>query len=133
MRVHVVDYKTNKPKKESLRKATAKKPEGGNYWRQLVFYKLLFENFKNTEYRAESAEIAYLEPDHNGDYLNPIVKFTPDQVNRVRTLIKETYKKIMNQEFYEGCGKKECVWCRFVDQNQMPDTFSNQEIEALDD
>ncbi len=132
-RVHVVDYKTNKPKKESLKKATDRKPEGGNYWRQLVFYKLLFENFKNTDYKADSAEIAYLEPDQNGDYLNPTVKFTPDQVNRVRTLIKETYKKIMNQEFYEGCSKKECVWCSFVDQNQMPDTFSNQEIEALDD
>ena len=105
----------------------------GSYWRQLVFYKLLFENFKNTEYKADSAEIAYLEPDKEGNYLNPKITFTPSQVTKVRTFIKETYQKIMNQEFYEGCGRPECNWCQFAIDNQTPDTFSDEEIEGLDD
>lgn len=133
MKVHIVDYKTSKPKAEHLRKPTPKKPEGGNYWRQLIFYKLLFENYKNTEYRAISAEISYLEPDKSGEYLNPSLTFSPKEIDAVRVLIKEAYAKIMAQDFYKGCGKPECNWCNFVREQKTPATFSREEIEGLDD
>ena len=39
--VHIVDYKTGSHKKDKLNPPTAKNPHGGNYWRQLIFYKIL--------------------------------------------------------------------------------------------
>lgn len=131
--VHIVDYKTSKPKPDHLRKITAKNKTGGNYWRQLIFYKLLFENYKNTERQVASAEIAYIEPDKSGDYPNPKFKFSAKEVDDVRALIKDSYAKIMNQEFYEGCSKPECNWCNFVRNQSTPETFSLEEIENLDD
>ncbi len=132
--VHIVDYKTGSHKKEKLKRPTKKDPNGGNYWRQLVFYKLLFENWRNNPRRAVSAEISYLEPDlKKGDFPKHKITFEVEDVNVVRTMIKETYGKIMRQEFYEGCGESNCQWCRFLKNQEQVDSFSEKEIEELDD
>ena len=43
------------------------------------------------------------------------------------------YTKIMNHEFYEGCGEKNCPWCNFVKRNVVQDSLRDLEIEELDD
>ncbi|HFA51902.1 MAG TPA: ATP-dependent helicase, partial [Bacteroidetes bacterium] len=132
--VHIVDYKTGSHNKKKLKPPTEKDPHGGNYWRQLIFYKILFENWRNNPRRAVSAEISYLEPDlKKGDYPKHIMTFEPKDVNFVKDLIKETYAKIMRQEFYEGCGEDNCQWCRFLKNQEQVDSFSKKEIEELDD
>ena len=42
-KIHIVDYKTGSHSTSKMRPPTKSKPEGGNYWRQLIFYKILFE------------------------------------------------------------------------------------------
>ena len=46
--VNVVDYKTGDPEKakEKLLPPNDKKPNGGDYWRQAVFYKILVDNYE---------------------------------------------------------------------------------------
>ena len=134
LQVHIVDYKTGSHDKKKLKRPTEKDPHGGNYWRQLVFYKILFEKWRNNPRRAISAEISYLEPDlKTGEYPKRLISFEPEDVVTVKKLIKETYSKIMRQEFYEGCGEDNCQWCSFL-KNQTPvDSFSKKEIEELDD
>ena len=131
---HIVDYKTGSHKSEKIRRPTEKDPHGGNYWRQLIFYKLLFDNWRNNPSRAVSAEVSYLEPDvKKGGFPKHKITFEVEDVNIVKSLIKDTYGKIMRQEFYDGCGENNCQWCRFLKNQGHVDSFSEMEIEELDD
>lgn len=132
--VHIIDYKTGSHDKKKLSRPTEKNPHGGNYWRQLVFYKILFEHWRNNPRRAISAEISYLEPDpKTGVYPKRDIVFEPEDVSTVKGFIKETYHKIMQQDFYTGCGEDNCQWCRFLNNQQRVDSFSHPDIEQLDD
>ena len=69
----------------------------------------------------------------SGDFPKHKMVFDLKEVNFVKSLIKETYGKIMRQEFYEGCGEDKCQWCRFLKNQEQVDSFSEKEIEELDD
>lgn len=131
--VHLVDYKTGSHDAAKLRRPTEANPHGGSYWRQLIFYKILYENWRSNSRRAVSAEISYLEPDARGDFPRKRIVFEAEDVAFVKNLITDTYGRIMRQEFYEGCGKPECSWCNFLRRQGQVDSFSEPEIEGLDD
>lgn len=133
LHVHLVDYKTGSHSPAKVSRPTAANPHGGSYWRQLYFYKILYENWRNNPLRVASAEISYLEPDARGKFLNRHLKFEEGDLTFVRELISDTYHRIMRQEFYQGCGKPECSWCSFLNRQKLIDSFSEEEIEALDD
>jgi DNA helicase-2/ATP-dependent DNA helicase PcrA len=106
---------------------------GGAYYRQLVFYKILFDNWRRNPARAISAEISYLEPDARGQFETKRIEYEPADVAFVKGLITDTYARIMRQEFYEGCGQEDCSWCRFLKHQQQVDSFADVEGEGLDD
>lgn len=116
--VNVVDYKTGsysraKPK---LKRPDEKDPNGGDYWRQAVFYKLLVDNDRNKSWEAVSAEFDFIEPEKE-EYIKEKVVITPEDLDIVRAQVKDTYTRIMNMEFTKGCGKPDCHWCNFVRSN----------------
>jgi len=131
-RAHIVDYKTGSTDDRKLRRPSEREPLGGLYWRQLVFYKILFEEHQIGR-KAISAEISYLEPNSKGEYLRKAIDFPIEDVEKVKTMIKESYQKIQAQEFYEGCGESTCIWCNFVKLNASTTSFSDRDGEALDD
>lgn len=143
--VHLVDYKTGSQDpaklrrpaqlsgKPSRKKDAPEKDFGGNYWRQLVFYKILYENWRNNPRRVHSAEISYLEPDTKGDFPRRSINFEAVDLAFVKNLITDTYAKIMRQEFYEGCGEPNCPWCNFLRRQGQVDSFADGEAEELDD
>jgi hypothetical protein len=51
----------------------------------------------------------------------------------MRKLIAENYRKILAQDFYQGCGEPDCNWCRLARENAVWADLSNREGEALDD
>ena len=105
--LHIVDYKTGSHNDSKLRAPTPKKPEGGTYWRQLVFYKILYEAFQNKNpQRITSAEISYLDPNSRGEFISKTITFQKGDVETVKAMITTTYEKIMKHQFYEGCGEK---------------------------
>jgi DNA helicase-2/ATP-dependent DNA helicase PcrA len=106
---------------------------GGTYYRQLVFYKILFDNWRRNPARAISGEISCLEPDAKGNYETMRIEYQPEDVAFVKGLITDTYARIMQQEFYEGCGQEDCSWCRFLKHQQRVDSFADLEAEGLDD
>ena len=130
--VHIVDYKTGSQAPKKTAKPTVKNPLGGDYWRQLVFYKILYES-KYPGSEVLSAAIDYLEPDRSGEFISRKITFRDGDKNKVAQMIKEAYKKIMNQEFYTGCGEKNCVWCNFVKHTQNLNSLADPNIELLDD
>ncbi|HKK75445.1 MAG TPA: ATP-dependent DNA helicase [Saprospiraceae bacterium] len=132
-RVHLVDYKTGRAKADKLKRPTEKKPEGGNYWRQLVFYKLLYEHFDQTGRIARRGSIVYLDPDRQDQLLRQEIEFDLKDTTALREMVKDTYARIRDHDFYQGCGEDNCHWCNFVRDQQLGQAIYPTDIEELDD
>ncbi len=129
--VNVVDYKTGSYEraKPKFKRPDEKLPNGGDYWRQAVYYKLLVDNDRRKDWRVVSTEFDFLEPE-KGEYIKQKVVITPEDLDIVRAQIKDTYTKIKNHEFTQGCGKEDCSWCTFVRTNfQQPDNLLEKQID----
>lgn len=130
--VRIIDYKTGSTDHKKVSRPTESNPLGGTYWRQLVFYKILYEQ-QQGQHVVKEAEIAYLEADNRDRYNREKVVFNASDVEAVQNMIRDTYEKIMAHEFYEGCGESNCKWCNFAKLNILPDSLADREIEELDD
>lgn len=122
--VNVVDYKTGDPDKAITSKKyfdapNDKNPIGGNYWRQAVFYKILIDNYQLKNWKVISAEFDFLEPNKQGNLVKQTVVIQPQDITTVTQQLTEVWQKIMNREFYVGCGKPECKWCNFAKDNKL--------------
>ncbi len=115
----VVDYKTGKVKnaKNKLLPPDDKQPNGGDYWRQAVFYKILIDNDHSLDWEVVSTIFEFVEPVSEGEYYKEKIAITPQDTETVTGQIKTVYEKIMAHDFNTGCGKKECDWCHFVKSN----------------
>lgn len=129
----VLDYKTGRHDPGRLRPPSDTMPHGGAYWRQLVFYKLLYEAFEGSSRQVGTGVISYLDPDSKGYFPQHRMDIIPEDVSMVTNLIGDVYARILRHEFYEGCGRTDCPWCNFVRNNTLVNSFSDPEIEELDD
>jgi DNA helicase-2/ATP-dependent DNA helicase PcrA len=130
--VNVVDYKTGDPDKakERLKGPSEKDPNGGDYWRQAIFYKLLVDNYEQKGWKAVSTEFDFIEPDKKKNYRREKVVITPADITTVAEQIASTWEKIQNREFYIGCGKEDCHWCNFVKTNNLAVALHEQEEDV---
>lgn len=133
--VNVVDYKTGNvdnamPK---LKAPNEKDPHGGDYWRQAVFYKILLDNYEARNWRVESTEFDFIEPDKYNNFKKIKVVITPEDVAIVKHQIQLVWNKIQAKEFYKGCGKVDCHWCNFVKDNYMYTHLEEVEKDVEED
>jgi len=121
--VNVVDYKTGKCssaiKGGKLSPPNDKNPEGGDYWRQAVFYKILVDNKPASKWLVRSTEFDFVEPDEKNKYYKESIPITAADTDFVMGQIKTVWQKIQNREFFTGCGKADCEWCNFVKDNEL--------------
>ena len=119
--VNVVDYKTGNidNAKDKLVPPGEKSPEGGDYWRQAVFYKILIDNYEQKNWQVISTEFDFIEPDKKKVYRKEKIVITPADTTTVTQQIKTVWQKIQKRDFYTGCGKPDCHWCNFVKTNNM--------------
>ncbi|MEY2830598.1 MAG: DNA-dependent ATPase and helicase, partial [Bacteroidota bacterium] len=119
----VIDYKTGNAKhsiKDSLTPPTDKQPNGGDYWRQMIFYKLLIDNYPFNTWKMVEGIFDFVEKnEETNEFVRHKVIITPDDVKVVRNQIKDSYTKIMNHEFAQGCNEEKCQWCNFVKTNKV--------------
>lgn len=92
--VNVVDFKTGKPDSKYQQLS----PEG-DYFRQLVFYKLLCQQSVGFPYLVKSGTIDFIEKDNRGFYKKVDFQITDQHVSELSKLITDTYQKILNLEF----------------------------------
>jgi DNA helicase-2/ATP-dependent DNA helicase PcrA len=119
--VNVVDYKTGDPDKGIFKTKgpSEKDPNGGDYWRQAVFYKILVDNYDQKNWKVESTEFDFVEPDRKKNYRRQKVMIGPSDITTVTQQIIDTWQKIQDRQFYVGCGKDDCHWCNFVKTNEL--------------
>jgi DNA helicase-2/ATP-dependent DNA helicase PcrA len=119
--VNVVDYKTGDPDKAvaKTKGPSEKEPNGGDYWRQAVFYKILIDNYELKDWKVVSTEFDFIEPDKKKNYKREKLIITPADITTVTQQVTGTWQKIQNREFYIGCGNQDCHWCNFVKTNKL--------------
>lgn len=125
----VIDYKTGKANsphtKANLMPPNEKNEfKGGDYWRQMVFYKLLLEQQPFNKLIVNEGIFEYVEKNENKPYGYKIIILADDEL-LVRQQIETVYQKIKQFEFTEGCSDKDCHWCNFVKENHIVITPTN--------
>ena len=117
--VTVIDYKTGDPEKCGDKLARpGKEPNGGDYWRQAIFYKILLDLYPK-DWNVTSVEFDFVEPDKKKNYRKEKISISSIDIDIVKEQIKDVWMKIQRKEFYTGCGKDDCHWCNFVKTNKL--------------
>ncbi|MFY0644447.1 MAG: ATP-dependent helicase [Bacteroidia bacterium] len=119
----VVDYKTGKyqyavsklkPPEKNLKdeETNYQKIYGGDYWRQLVFYKILIQQSNDYSQNVQFGVIDFIEK-HEDAYKSEHIPIDSDAVSAVRSQIIDGYRRIKNKEFSKACNDENCDWCKF--------------------
>jgi DNA helicase II / ATP-dependent DNA helicase PcrA len=121
--VNIVDYKTgdvnSEYHKKKLLPPNEKQSNGGDYWRQAVFYKILIDHLDGKDWKVVSTEFDFVEPDKTKGYQKRKIIIMPADIETVKQQLTQVWSKIQAHDFYTGCGKEECRWCNFVKNNQL--------------
>ena len=117
--VNVIDYKTGSHYKalSKIKPPKNKEDLGGDYWRQMVFYKILLDNDKKQNWILNNGIIDFIEPDKNEQYQQITMKISKEDERIVQEQIHLVYQKIMNHEFFHGCNEEKCFWCGLLKEN----------------
>ncbi|MDD3645979.1 MAG: ATP-dependent DNA helicase [Candidatus Gracilibacteria bacterium] len=105
--VALVDYKTGSVKSTGTIKGTDKygnkKPLEGGYFRQLLFYKLMFENCNELNSKFNIGELAldFVEG-KKGDFAYVSVDYTPEEYEEFKQELRDAWNKINDIEYWKG-------------------------------
>ncbi len=110
--VNVVDYKTGQPKSRNEIEGKTKNARG-DYWRQLVFYRLLMDKHKRGKYRMVSGELDFVEPNVRGKYKKEKFEVESKDVRELEELIRKVAREIANLTFWDTtCKNPSCEFCQ---------------------
>lgn len=110
--VNVVDYKTGKPKSRGTIEGATKSSDGG-IKRQLLFYRLLLELYKDGgKFDMVSGDIDFVEPDEKGRYKKEHFDIVPEDVEELKQLILKVSNEILSLSFWDRfCDDSKCEFC----------------------
>ncbi|MBS1689641.1 MAG: ATP-dependent helicase, partial [Bacteroidetes bacterium] len=132
----VIDYKTGDPDKSASAYTASpndKEPLGGDYWRQMVFYKLIMENYQEKNWKVKMGIFDFIEKSKKAnDYRRVVIPIYDQDEQIVRQQLKNAYTGIMNHEFDKGCGKDDCHWCNFARRYELIRPTENEFVEIDD-
>lgn len=115
--IFVVDYKTGKTINE---RKSLQPGDHVKMWKnkqQVIFYKLLIENSRDYKnYRVEKGKIIFLDA-RSGDQEYMDIDVYPEDVERMKKLIKVVYNKIVSLDFPDVSGYDKTIMGinRFID------------------
>jgi DNA helicase II / ATP-dependent DNA helicase PcrA len=119
----ITDFKTGSLDKSSKRyefvpPGHPHKEEGGNYWRQAVFYKILSDNQKGKLKNLLGIEFLFIEP-NEGKFDKKTINIDREQEAIVKQQARSAWDRIQAHDFYTGCGKTDCDWCNFIKDHKL--------------
>ncbi|MBY0537966.1 ATP-dependent helicase [Patescibacteria group bacterium] len=107
--VRVIDYKTGKP----FSKKSSKSQKQG-LERQIRFYHLLLQGYKNGAITIHEAVLDFVEPIDGKEFEQKTLQVTEADIIELKGEISTMTAEILSGEFLtKGCGKKDCEACRF--------------------
>lgn len=131
----VIDYKTGDPDHSAAAMVAGpneKEPLGGDYWRQMVFYKIILEHYPDKAYHVKTGIFDYIEKGRkSNEYKRLVVPVYSKDEEIVREQLKDSYLRIMNHDFNTGCGKETCHWCNFAKEYELIRPAEEVEIDDV--
>jgi len=115
--LQVIDYKTGRYDSAKLKGPTGDEDPGGDYWRQIVFYKLLLRGDDRLRQTMRSGAMDFVEKQKDGRFQRRKFEVEEFEMEIVGKQLVDSYSKIKNHEFTDGCGDEKCKWCNFVNEN----------------
>jgi DNA helicase II / ATP-dependent DNA helicase PcrA len=113
-RIQIVDYKTSKYDLSKISPPSENQLYGGDYWRQMWFYKTIFEAHDSGKRKVSGAIIEYTGHTEKKEQAHLELRFNPDEESIFLEMVESTYQKIRSRQFSDGCEDKQCRWCQFV-------------------
>lgn len=112
--VRVHDFKTGKPKSRSQIDGS-KIDSNYNYLRQLTFYKILLDRYKEGLFKMSEGVIDFVEPDERGIFHSEVFAITEGNIKELEDQIKFVADQIINLKFWDQyCDKKDCEYCNLA-------------------
>lgn len=109
--VEVIDYKTRSPLSRNDILGLTKKGTG-DYYRQLLFYKLLLNHYQKGRMRMELGTIDFVEPNKKGKYQYESFAVGEKEVQELERLVKKVADEIKNLSFWNvRCKRLACEYC----------------------
>ena len=110
--VVVYDFKTGKAKSRNELLGKTKK-ENKDYYRQIVFYKLLLSLYKKGQYKMNEGVIEFVESAVEGDIRSESFSIEEIEVKELIQSIHDMKDSVLNLSFWDHiCKDKECDYCR---------------------
>ncbi|MDQ3244733.1 MAG: ATP-dependent helicase, partial [bacterium] len=105
--VNIIDHKTGKAFSEKS------KEEKEDYERQLVFYKLLLENYEKKDFKINKSILDFVEKNKKGKFEQYSLEITKEHLDKLHNEINLCAEQVLSMEFLKlGCQKKDCQWCK---------------------
>lgn len=130
--ITVTDYKTGKYDTQKLKAPDEKNPIGGDYWRQIMFYKLLLDADKRNDFNLRIGTMDFIEKDKQDKYQRKAFEISTQETAIVGDQLVQAYADIKNHIFTPGCGDERCRWCNFVLRNMPLQIDENIDEDDLD-
>lgn len=110
--VRVHDFKTGKIKSRSQIDGTRTNSKY-NYKRQLVFYKILLDRYKDGLFKMKEGVIDFVEPNEKGNFKSEVFSITEEDSRDLESVIKSVGSQIINLTFWEQkCKDGSCEYCK---------------------
>lgn len=120
----ITDFKTGKPKSRNVIEGNVK-VGNGDYKRQLIFYKILLNRFRNGFFKMKEGVIEFVEPNEAGQYKKESFVIKSDEEKELLNRIIEVGDEIIKLSFWnQRCNEDECEYCKLRDY-MLKDTFAN--------
>jgi DNA helicase-2/ATP-dependent DNA helicase PcrA len=109
----IFDYKTTEVKSVSSIKGETKSSDG-NYFRQLVFYKLLLTGSHNYKDKEIEPALIFVKPNASGKCPTVVLPILEADVLQVKSEVEKLVESVWSGEFLQNeCDDKDCKYCKF--------------------
>lgn len=110
--VRVHDFKTGKIKSRSQIDGSSKNSKY-NYFRQLIFYKILLDQYKAGLFKMREGVIDFIEPDKKDRFRSEVFEVGDKDVKELEELIRFSADQIVNLKFWDQrCKDQTCEYCK---------------------
>lgn len=110
--VRVHDFKTGKVKSR-LQIDGSREGSDYNYLRQLTFYKILLDKYKEGLFKMTEGVIDFVEPDEKNQFHSETFTISDADEKVLIDQVKYVANEIMNLSFWNSrCDDKECEYCK---------------------
>jgi DNA helicase-2/ATP-dependent DNA helicase PcrA len=109
--VEVVDFKTKKPMSHNAILGNTK-DASGNEFRQLVFYRLLLDSWRDGVWRMKTGVIEFLEPNASSNYKREVFAISNEDCAKLKETIASLEQQLLDASFIDSyCDDTECRYC----------------------